>query len=349
MQRSVEQRYAIKFCVKLEKSATETIAMIQKAYGKDALSKSQVGRWHKAFREGREDIEDEQRTGRPSTSHSLDNVAKVKAVLDSDRRLSVRLIADKVGLPKSIVHEIVTTELQMRKVCAKLVPKVLTDEQKENRVSISRELLDRVRGDPDFLEQVITGDETWVFEYDPETKRQSSEWHTTESPRPKKARMSKSKVKSMLIAFFDSKGVVHKEFVPPGQTVNAAFYVEVLTRLKKRVARIRPEIANTWVLHHDNAPSHASLLVREFLAKQTVATLPQPPYSPDLAPPDFFLFPRLKSSLKGHHFGTVENVQAAVTNALKGIPVQDFQASYDAWQNRWQRCIDAQGCYFEEY
>ena len=103
----------------------------------------------------------------------------------------------------------------------------------------------------------------------------------------------------------------------------------MLTRLKKRVARIRPEIANTWV-HHDNAPSHASLLVREFLVKQTVATLSQPPYSPDLTPPDFFLFPRLKSRLKGQHFGTVKNVQAALTNALKGIPVQDFQASYDA-------------------
>ena len=158
--------------------------------------------------------------------------------------------------------------------------------------------------------------------------------------------MSKSKVKSMLIAFFDSKGVVHKEFVPPRQCCilrGSAYTAE------ERVARIQPEIANTWVLHHDNAPSHASLLVREFLVKQTVAMLPQLPYSPDLAPPDFFLFPRLKSSLKGHRFGTVENVQAAVTNALKGIPVQDFQASYDAWQNRWQRCIDAEGCYFEEY
>ena len=137
--------------------------MIQKAYGKDALSKAQVYRWHKAFREGREDVEDEQCIGRPSTSHTSDNVAEVKAVLDSDRCLSVRLLADLVELPKSIVREIVTTELQMRKVCAKLVPKVLTDEQKENPVSISRELLDRVRGNPDFLEQVITGDETWVF------------------------------------------------------------------------------------------------------------------------------------------------------------------------------------------
>jgi len=104
--------------------------MILKAYGKDALLKAQVFRWHKVFREGREYVEDEERIGCPSTSHTLDNVAKVKAVLDSDRRLSVRLMADQVGLPKSIVQEIVTTELQMRKVCAKLVPKVLTDEQK---------------------------------------------------------------------------------------------------------------------------------------------------------------------------------------------------------------------------
>jgi hypothetical protein len=63
----------------------------------------------------------------------------------------------------------------------------------------------------------------------------------------------------------------------------------------------------------------------------------------------FFLFPRLKSSLKGHHFGTVKNMHAAVTNALKEIPVQDFHASYDTWQNRWQWCIDDQLCYFEEY
>ena len=81
----------------------------------------------------------------------------------------------------------------------------------------------------------------------------------------------------MLIVYFCSKGVVYKEFVPTGQTVNAAFYVELLERLKTRVARVRPEIANTWVHHHDNALSHALLLVREFLEKQTVATLPQPP------------------------------------------------------------------------
>jgi len=82
--------------------------------------------------------------------------------------------------------------------------------------------------------------------------------------------------------------VVHKEFVPQGQTINAAYYVDVLERLRKRVIHVRKNIAATWVLHLDNTPSHTSLRVREFLAKHNVATLPQPPYRPDLAPADFF-------------------------------------------------------------
>ena len=76
-----------------------------------------------------------------------------------------------------------------------------------------------------------------MFDYDPETKRQSEEWHTKSSPRPKKARMSRSTVKTMIIAFIDSRGIVHKEFVPPGQTVNHAFYKDVLEQLQKRVSK----------------------------------------------------------------------------------------------------------------
>jgi len=161
-----------------------------------------VFRWHKAFKDGRESVEDEQRAGRPSTARTESSVARVKVVLDRDRRLQVRLIAEEAGLPKTDVHRIITEDLRMRKICAKLVPKNLSDEQKDNRVLVSREILDRVKSEPDFLQGVITGDETWIFEYDPTTKRQSSEWHTSESLRPKKARMSKSRVKSMLIIFF---------------------------------------------------------------------------------------------------------------------------------------------------
>jgi len=94
---------------------------------------------------------------------------------------------------------------------------------------------------PSFLSNVITGDETWFYAYDPETKTQSSERKSPRSPRPKKAKQVRRNIKSMLICFFDHKGIVHKEFVPPGHTVNAAFYVEVLKRLRDNVRRKRPD------------------------------------------------------------------------------------------------------------
>ena len=164
------------------------------------------------------------------------------------------------------------------------------------------DLLDCLERKPEFFSRVITGDESWILEYDPETKHRSLEWHTTNSPRPKKARMSKSKIKSMF--FFYSQGIVHKEFVTPGQTVNQTFYREVLERLRKRVARVRPGIVRTWMLHHDNDPCHTAISINEFLAEKSIPVVPQPPYSLDLSPRDLFLFPRLKNHLKRRHFKT---------------------------------------------
>ena len=114
-------------------------------------------------------------------------------------------------------------------------------------------------------------------------------------------------LKSILICFFDSRGVAVKEFVPQGQTVNEQYYREVLERLRKRIHRVRPEIADTWILHHDNAPCHTANSVNEFLAKKGISVVPQPPYSPDSSPCDFFLFPKLKFHLKGRHFGIVDS------------------------------------------
>ena len=96
------------------------------------------------------------------------------------------MIASELNLNHNMVHQILTQELAMRKVCAKIVPKNLTIEQKDNRKDMCLHLLERIQSDRNFLENVITGDESWIFEYDPETKRQSKEWHTSASPRPKK-------------------------------------------------------------------------------------------------------------------------------------------------------------------
>ncbi|GFX69097.1 uncharacterized protein TNCV_4945961 [Trichonephila clavipes] len=92
----------------------------------------------------------------------------------------------------------------------------------------------------------------------------------------------------MLINFFDKNGVVHSEFDPEGQTVNGAFYVEVLKRFKRWVNRGRSEISANWKLHHDNAPSHTCFVVTEYLTKNGIATIPQPPYSSYLVPANLF-------------------------------------------------------------
>jgi len=118
--------------------------------------------------------------------------------------------------------------------------------------------------------------------------------------------------------------VVHKEFVPQEQTVNAAFYKEVLARLVHNVKRRRLEIANRYKLHHDNATSYTAFLVTSYLVQIGVPTLPQPPYSPDVCPADFFLFLELKTAIKSHRFDDVDDIQRAVTNSLKGISEADY-------------------------
>jgi len=144
----------------------------------------------------------------------------------------------------------------------------------------------------------------------------------------------------MTIVFFDSRGIVHKEFVPPGQTVNHAFYKDDLERLRKRVQRVRRDIADYWVLQHDNAPAHTALSIREFLAKKNIPVLPHPPYSSDLAECDFYLFPKLKSKLTGHHFGTMENIQKIVTDELNTLTENDFQYCYDQWKKTLEPLCD---------
>ena len=190
----MEQRYDIKFYVKLNKSATGTFVSLTESYGDVTLTITMVFKWHKVFKDGRENVEDDPRSGRPNSSTNDQNVEVVPAVMAQDRRLSVRMIAQ--------------------------------------------------------------------------------------------------------------------------ETVNHAFYKDILERLRKRVQRVRRDIADEWVLHHDNAPAHTALSIREFLAKKNVPVIPHPPYSPDLAPCDFSLYPKLKSKLKNHNFGTMENIQKIVTDEL---------------------------------
>ena len=96
-------------------------------------------------------------------------------------------------------------------------------------------ILKQLKTEPKLLKRVVTGDESWIFEYDPLTKRQSLEWKSALSPRPKKVRVFKSKTKVMLITFFDVHRIVHAEFLAQGQTINQHVYKNILRRLMRSV------------------------------------------------------------------------------------------------------------------
>ncbi|PNF23785.1 hypothetical protein B7P43_G16799 [Cryptotermes secundus] len=285
-----EQRVCVKFCFLLGKTAAETVGMLRQAFNDDALGKSQVYEWFSRFKSGNMSTEDMPRPGRPSTGRNDENIAKIKRAIDEDRRKTIDQLSEETNISWSTVQRILTEGLHMRRVSAKFVPRLLGDDQRENRVNVCRDLKSEVQNDPEFLKRIVTGDESWCYGYDPESKQSSSQWKTPTSPRPKKARQVRSNVKTMLICFFDVNGIVHKEFVPPGQTVNQHFYLDVLRRLRESVRRKRSEMWRNgkWLLHHDNAPAHTALTVRQFLTSNNMVIVPHPLYSPDLAPSDFF-------------------------------------------------------------
>ena len=197
--------------------------MLQKDFKEEALSRTQVFEWFAWFKRGEMSIEDHPHSGRPSTSCSDENVEKVRQKINEEFRYTIEEISEALGVSWSSCQRILTVDLNMRSVAAKFVHCLLTQEQENTHLTLCHDLKNQIESDPNFLSKVITGDESWCYGYDPETKLASSQWKTPTSPRPKKARQVRSNVKTMLIVFFDVRGIVHREFVPPGQTVNREF------------------------------------------------------------------------------------------------------------------------------
>jgi hypothetical protein len=116
--------------------------------------------------------------------------------------------------------------------------------------------------------------------------------------------------------------------------VNQHYYLEILTRLREAVHQRRPELwPDAWILHHDNAPAHDVLTVQEFLAKKSIMKLDHPPYLPDSAPYDFWLFPKLKTALKGHRFSDTADIQGHATTIMQSILEEEFQKCFEHWKH----------------
>ncbi|UYV61065.1 AGO3 [Cordylochernes scorpioides] len=261
----MDQRTCIKFCVKNEIKCADAFRMLTVAYGEATLGRSNVYRWYKMFSEGREDVNDEERAGRPSTSTTDEKINEVEKMILANRRITVREVTEDLNIS--------------------------------------------------------------IGSYDVETKAQSSQWKLPHEPKPKKARQVRSNVNVLLTVFFDCRGVVHHEFLPQGKTVNKEYYLQVMRNLREAIRQKRPDLwkNKNWLLHHDNAPAHTSLLVRDFLAKNNTLMMLQPPTTLRYARRD------------------KDGIEGGAEKILKN----DFLKCFEDWKNRWHKLIISHGDYFE--
>ena len=176
--------------------------MLQTAFRPSCINRAWVFEWHKGFKEGRESVRDDERCGRSKKVRTPELIGQIKNFMDNDCRVSIETISAQFDVSVRTVHKIIREELKMRKICAKFVPRVLREDPRERRCHDSREIVELINSDPAVLDALVTWDESWINCYDLETKRQSSQWKHAGSPRPKKARQSKSTHKLLMIPFF---------------------------------------------------------------------------------------------------------------------------------------------------
>ncbi|UYV84547.1 hypothetical protein LAZ67_X002588 [Cordylochernes scorpioides] len=155
---SLEQRANIKLCVKLKRSFTETLALMSESNEDEKLSRTQVYFWYKCFKDGRKSIADDSSSGRLLTSPTDRNIGQVQIL----------------GISYGSCQKIIGEHLNMKKLCGYFVPRILTDQQKESRLSICKHLIETTNNDSDFFRTIITGDETWCFPFDPQTKKKKN-------------------------------------------------------------------------------------------------------------------------------------------------------------------------------
>lgn len=345
-----EVRSVIRFLSAKGLKAIDIHREICAVYGQNIMSDGMVRKWIRAFKDGRTNVHDEERSGRPSVI-SEDLVQKVDQTVRESRRFTITSLSD--GFPqvsRSVLYEIVTKRLDYRKVCSRWVPKMLTEVHKTKRLSSALTFLERYHeeGD-DFLGQIVTGDETWVAYVTPESKQQSMEWRHSTSPKKVKFKQTISARKIMCTVFWDRKGVLLVDFLPRNDTINSTTYCETLNKLRRAIQNKRRGMLSKGILLlHDNARPHAANQTQDLITSFRWEQLDHPPYSPDLAPSDYHLFLHLKKHLAGKHHDDDDGVKMAVLQWLTDQAAEFYDDGIQKLVVRYDKCLNIGGNYVEK-
>ena len=197
---------------------------------------------------------------------------------------------------------------------------------------------------------IVTGDETWVYQYDPEAKQQSVVWVFLDNNPAVKFKRNRSASKQMIACFFAKFGHVVTIPLEDRKTVTAGWYVNhSLPKVFQARSKRRPRTGvRGLLLYYDNASARTAAVTLDFPSASDVQLVTHPPYSPDLAPCDWFLFLSVKWQLKGKQFQNAEDARAFIEGVVLDIPQSTWSGVIDSWFERMVNCVQAEGGFFEK-
>ena len=214
---NIEFRAVIKFLTKEGAKAKDIHLRMADVYGDSSPKYSTVAKWSAEFKRGRDSLEDDPRPGCPADVISQEMIDRVERLVLNNRRIKVAELVSECGISNGSVYTIIYKHLGMSKVSARWVPRNLNMQDRQQMVESSQELLEVYNVNPeDFHTHLVTGDETWLHHWDPDTKKESMQWKHPGSPPPKKIRTQPSASKVMATVFWDSKGIILIDYKPAG-------------------------------------------------------------------------------------------------------------------------------------
>ncbi len=309
VQNQKEQRASIRLLAGMWMKAKQIHNSLVFAHGNGAYSLTSVHRWMQRFMTNN-DVDDRPRSGRP-TKITGQFLQDLQAAVRRQPPSSLAQLSTDLGVSVGTVHKALRKCLGFTKRPSRWIPHLLTDPQCQRRVNVCRTLLRMNAQNRDFLHSIVTMDESWFFVYDPHSRQASCQWLAPGATRPQIPCLERATVKVMLSIFWDSEGVLLKEFVADGRGIDADLHLVLLRQLREKIRRKRPArwACQNGRIQQDNAPTHRARLVQNHLQRRGTPAVPHPGYSLDLAPSDYWLFNRIKCHLCGRRFANIAELQ----------------------------------------
>jgi [histone H3]-lysine36 N-dimethyltransferase SETMAR len=340
-------RFYIKIRANLGKDAKSICDELKQAMPASAPSLRTVMRWFKHFSNGSERLEDMQRSGRPITATNNYYIRRIESIIEENPYITYDEIKEQTSISIGTIHNIIKSELKLKKLTSRWVPHELSDENRKLRVEICRENLKKISQGKWRLSDIITGDESWFYHRQVGKKQSNASW-VKEGERPRTVvRNTQFSPKTMFCIFFKASGPVHISYVDKGKTIDNVYYLNNCVKpIINRINKDRKKSGTKNLkFHHDNARPHVHSRVISHLKANKFIIMRHPPYSPDLAPSDFWLFNYIKDRLDSH--SDAESLNKQITRIANSIPIKEYRKTFEKWVERMELCIKAEGDYFE--